>query len=104
MWSQWGACLGLYYTGHVDGVGADAVGEIETESGEDLGLLGIGPADASQLQLAAIDEGQDDVATFDSTERVEHFAGGHFETLRLGEGDQGCGTSRRRGSRRGREP
>src|SRR5260370_16404597 len=84
MWSQWGSCLGLYDPGHVDGVGADALGEIETESGEDLGLLGIGPADASQLQLAAIDEGQDDVATLDAAEGGEHFAGGHFETPPLG--------------------
>src|SRR5260370_3286213 len=90
MWSQWGSCLGLYDPGHVDGVGADALGEIETEAGEDLGLLGIGPADASQLQHAAIDEGQDDVATLDAAEGVEHFAGGHFETPRLGEATKGA--------------
>jgi len=61
---------------NVDGVGADALGEVETEPSEDLGLLGIGSADPSELQLAAIDDGQDDVAALDAGDGVEDPAGG----------------------------
>jgi hypothetical protein len=49
---------GSVYTGHGDGVGADALGKVESESSQDLCLLGIGSAHASQLELAAIDEGR----------------------------------------------
>jgi hypothetical protein len=56
---------------------------------EDLGLLGIGSADASQLRFAAIDERQDDVAALDAGKRVEDSASGHVEALCLGKPVQG---------------
>jgi hypothetical protein len=49
-----GVMPGLYYTGHMDGVPAGTLGKVESESGQALGLLGIGSADAPQLQIAAV--------------------------------------------------
>ena len=41
----------------MDGVGADALWEFESKPAEDFGLVGIGAADSTQSELAAVDEG-----------------------------------------------
>ena len=76
--------LSLYYTGDVDGIGADAFGEVEVQPGEDLGLVGIGPADPSELELAPVHERQNDVAALDGAKRIEDPAGGHVEATGFG--------------------
>ena len=43
----------------MDGVGADALGEVQAEPGENLGLLGIGAANALYEHVAArVEEGE----------------------------------------------
>ena len=73
----------------VEGVVAEAFGQVEPEPGEELGLASIGSADASQAELAAVDEGEDDVAALDRGEGSEELARGEVEALGLGQAVEG---------------
>jgi hypothetical protein len=58
--------LGLYYIGWLgEGVGADAFGQVKAEAHEDIGLEGVGAADATESEFSSVQEGEEDVAALD---------------------------------------